>query len=42
VTPAQCRAARGLVNMSMAQLAAAAVAPAVVIYDFEGELRCHA
>jgi transcriptional regulator with XRE-family HTH domain len=35
VTPAQCRAARGLINMSMAQLAAAAVVPVVVIYDFE-------
>jgi hypothetical protein len=37
VTPAQCRAARGLINMSMAQLAAAAVVPVVVIFDFEGE-----
>jgi hypothetical protein len=37
VTPAQCRAARGLANMSMARLAAAAVVPAAVIYDFEGE-----
>jgi hypothetical protein len=36
VTPAQCRAARGLVNMSMAQLAAAAVVPILVIFDFEG------
>ena len=36
MTPAQCRAARGLVNISMAQLAAAAVVPAVVIFDFEG------
>ena len=36
MTPAQCRAARGLVNMSMAQLAAAAVVPVVVIFDFEG------
>jgi hypothetical protein len=42
MTPRNCRAARGLVNMSMAQLAAAAVVPAVVICDFEGELRCHA
>jgi hypothetical protein len=33
ITPA----ARGLVNMSLAQLAAAALVPAVVIYDFEGE-----
>jgi hypothetical protein len=37
MTPAQCRAARGLVNMSLAQLAAAAVTPAAVIFDFEGE-----
>lgn len=37
MTPVQCRGARGLVNMSMAQLAAAAVVPAVVIFDFEGE-----
>ena len=36
MTPAQCRAARGLVNMSMVQLAAAAVVPILVIYDFEG------
>jgi hypothetical protein len=36
VTPAQCRAARGLINMNMAQLAAAAVVPILVIFDFEG------
>jgi len=36
VTPAQCRAGRALVNMSMAQLASAAVVPVVGIYDFEG------
>jgi hypothetical protein len=36
MTPAQCRAARGLVNMSMAQLAAAAFVPILVIFDFEG------
>ena len=37
MTPGQCRAARGLVNMTMARLAAAMVVPAAVIYDFEGE-----
>jgi hypothetical protein len=36
MTPAQCRAARGLINMNMAQLAAAAVVPILVIFDFEG------
>jgi hypothetical protein len=36
VTPGQCRAARGLVNMNTAQLAAAAVVPILVVFDFEG------
>jgi hypothetical protein len=36
VTPAQCRAGRALVNINMAQLAAAAVVPILVIFDFEG------
>jgi hypothetical protein len=35
MTPAQCRAARALVNMNLSQLAAAAVVPAVVIFDFD-------
>jgi hypothetical protein len=37
MTPAHWRAARGLINMSLAQLAAAAAVPTVVIFDFEGE-----
>ena len=36
MTPAQCRAGRALINMNMAQLAAAAVMPILVIFDFEG------
>ena len=36
IIAAQCRAARGLVNMTTAQLAAAAVVPILVIFDFEG------
>ena len=37
MTPAQCRAARGLVNMSQSDLARAAVVPAASIADFETE-----
>ena len=36
MTPAQCRAARGLINMNLAQLASAAVVPVTTIFDFEG------
>ena len=36
MTPAQCRAGRALVNISMGQLASAAGVPAVVIFDYEG------
>jgi hypothetical protein len=36
MTPAQCRAGRAFVNMSLAQLAAAVVVPILVIFDFEG------
>jgi hypothetical protein len=39
ISPAQCRAARELANMSITKLAAAAVLPAVVIYDFERGFR---
>jgi predicted transcriptional regulator len=35
MTPAQCRAARGLIAMSQAVLAAVAVVPATVIADYE-------
>jgi hypothetical protein len=39
MTPAQCRAARAFVDMTQAQLAAAAVVPLATIADFEaGEL----
>ena len=36
MTPAQCRVARGLINMNLAQLASAAVVPVTTIFDFEG------
>ena len=36
MTQYDTEALRGLVNMHLAQLAAAAVVPAVVIYDLEG------
>ena len=36
MTPAQCRAARGLVNMNLGQLSGLAVIPRVVIEEFEG------
>jgi predicted transcriptional regulator len=39
ITAAQCRAARGLVDMSQADLAAAAVVTRGVIIDFEGGVR---
>ncbi|MFI5012607.1 MAG: helix-turn-helix domain-containing protein [Hyphomicrobiales bacterium] len=35
MTPAQCRAARALIDMSQAALAAVAVVPATVIADYE-------
>jgi|HubBroStandDraft_4_1064222.scaffolds.fasta_scaffold395832_2 hypothetical protein len=35
MTPTQCRAARALLDMSLADLAVAAVVPATVIADFE-------
>ena len=35
MTPAQCRAARALINISLTQLASAAVVPTVMIYDYE-------
>jgi hypothetical protein len=37
MTPAQCRAARGLINISQSQLGFAAVVPLGVIVDFEAE-----
>ena len=37
MTPSQCRAARGLVNMSQSQLGFAAVVPLGTIIDFEAE-----
>jgi transcriptional regulator with XRE-family HTH domain len=35
MTPAQCRAARALIELSQAGLAGAAVVPAAVIADYE-------
>jgi predicted transcriptional regulator len=35
MTPAQCRAARALLDMSHAELAGRAVVPAAIIADFE-------
>jgi predicted transcriptional regulator len=35
MTPAQCRAARALVDMSQAKLADAAIVPATLIADYE-------
>jgi hypothetical protein len=35
MTPAQCRAARALINMPMADLASAAVVPPAAVWDFE-------
>jgi hypothetical protein len=35
MTPAQCRAARWLVRMSLADLAAAAMVPMTLVWDFE-------
>jgi hypothetical protein len=37
MTPAQCRAARGLIGMSQSQLAFASVVPLGVIIDFEAD-----
>jgi hypothetical protein len=39
MTPAHCRAARALLDMSLADLAVIAVVPATVIADFETEIR---
>jgi hypothetical protein len=36
ITPAQCRAARGLVHITPAELSSLAVVPRVVIEGFEG------
>ena len=36
ITPAQCRAARALLDISAAQLSGVAVVPRLVIEDFEG------
>jgi hypothetical protein len=38
MTPAQCRAARGLINMSLAELSDAAAVPAALIWDYEAEI----
>ena len=38
MTPAQCRAARGLIGISQAELARAAAVPATVIADYETRL----
>jgi transcriptional regulator with XRE-family HTH domain len=35
MTPAQCRAARGLINMSLSDLAAGAVVSPAVVWDLE-------
>ena len=37
ITPAQCRAARGLLGIKRAQLSGLAVVPRVVIEDFEAD-----
>ena len=37
MTPAQCRAGRALVKMSLNELAGAAVAPAITAWDYEAE-----
>jgi hypothetical protein len=38
MTPAQCRAARALINMSLAELSGAAAVPAALIWDNEAEI----
>jgi len=38
MTPGQCRAARALINVTLAQLSEAAVVPVTTIWDFEAEL----
>ena len=38
MTPAQCRAARALINLSITELSGAAVVPVTTIWDFEAEL----
>jgi predicted transcriptional regulator len=35
MTPAQCRAARALIDMTQAEFAGAAVVPVAIIADFE-------
>jgi|HubBroStandDraft_1064217.scaffolds.fasta_scaffold1271189_1 predicted transcriptional regulator len=35
MTPAQCRAARALIDMSQAELAGAAIVPATLVADYE-------
>jgi hypothetical protein len=37
MTPAQCRAARALVNMTLKRLASLAVLPAALLWDYEAE-----
>ena len=37
MTPAQCRAARALVNMTLKRLASLAVLPAAHVWDYEAE-----
>ena len=37
MTPAQCRAARGLIHMTMQALAEAAGVPATTVWDYEEE-----
>jgi hypothetical protein len=41
MTPAQCRAARWLVRMSLAELAAAAMVPMTLVWDFEAGVAPH-
>jgi hypothetical protein len=38
MTPAQCRAARALLNMTIVKLAGAAVVPAAAVWDYEAEI----
>jgi hypothetical protein len=35
MTPAQCRAGRALINLSLCHLAAAAVVPPAIVWDLE-------
>jgi hypothetical protein len=38
MTPAQCRAARALINMTINELAAKAVVPTTTVWDYEADI----